>query len=277
MNVMNFFRDYKFKEKDALGQYHYWLDFMEKFTDIKQMCLDDYLLNKYDPKDIAVEKVFTYSKIAFEKMKEVSKTIEKICVELANKKIEMIDVSLLEINIIIYHGLGNAAGWATKYKGMPTIMLGVEKIVELAWDDQESLRNLIYHEYAHLLHEYVRETDLEPYDDHYRKWINRIYIEGFATYLESILSGTRRRNDWFKACKEKESQLKEELLHRLNHQLSCQDFFGDWYQVFGLSDTGYYLGHQYIKTLMDLYDIEYIAKMPFIQIEAALFKYLKSD
>ncbi|MDA3932041.1 MAG: DUF2268 domain-containing putative Zn-dependent protease [Tenericutes bacterium] len=277
MEIINIFKDYQFQDKNPLNQYNYWLNYMKQFTEIKRKCIEDYLFNKYDPKEIALEKVFIYSKLEFEKMKVASKKIEQICKALENKKNNIIDVSTMPIVVIIYHGLGNAAGWATKYKGNPAIMLGVEKIVELGWDDKNSLQNLIYHEYAHLIHEYLRNTDLEPFNDNYKVWINRVYIEGFATYLESILSGTTRRNDWLKKCEEKASLLKEEILYRLSHQLSCQEFFGDWHKVYGLSDTGYFLGFQYIKSLSKFYDIKYIAKMSIMQIEEGLMKFLNDD
>ena len=52
----------------------------------------------------------------------------------------------LEIDIVLYLGLCNAAGWVTNINGRDVILLGIEKILELSWYDEDSMYGLIYHE-----------------------------------------------------------------------------------------------------------------------------------
>lgn len=48
----------------------------------------------------------------------------------------------LNIDIVLYLGLCNAAGWVTNVGGTDTILLGVEKILELGWQDVDSMHRL---------------------------------------------------------------------------------------------------------------------------------------
>ena len=57
-----------------------------------------------------------------------------------------------DINIILYLGLCNGAGWATTLDGKNTVLLGIEKIIELNWGDETNMRALILHEIGHLWH-----------------------------------------------------------------------------------------------------------------------------
>lgn len=58
----------------------------------------------------------------------------------------------LNVEIVLYLGLCNAAGWATQINGKDTILLGVEKIIELNWQNINELYGLIYHELGHIYH-----------------------------------------------------------------------------------------------------------------------------
>ena len=48
----------------------------------------------------------------------------------------------LEIDIVLYLGLCNAAGWVTNINGRDVILLGIEKILELSWYDEDSMYGL---------------------------------------------------------------------------------------------------------------------------------------
>ena len=56
----------------------------------------------------------------------------------------------LDVEIVLYLGLCNAAGWVTNINGKDTVLLGVEKIIELNWQDIDSMYGLIYHELGHV-------------------------------------------------------------------------------------------------------------------------------
>ena len=59
-----------------------------------------------------------------------------------NKKIEEKFHVELDVTIILYLGLCNGAGWATKLGDKKVIMLGIEKILELNWIDEISVAAL---------------------------------------------------------------------------------------------------------------------------------------
>lgn len=56
-------------------------------------------------------------------------------VEKLNERIQIAFGKGLNVDIVLYLGLGNAAGWVTNINGCATVLLGVEKIIELDWCD----------------------------------------------------------------------------------------------------------------------------------------------
>lgn len=58
----------------------------------------------------------------------------------------------LDVEIVLYLGLCNAAGWVTNINGIDTVLLGVEKIIELDWCDIDAMYGLVYHELGHSYH-----------------------------------------------------------------------------------------------------------------------------
>ena len=58
----------------------------------------------------------------------------------------------IDVDIVLYVGLCNAAGWVTTINGKNVILLGIEKIFELNWYDENSMYGLIYHELGHVYH-----------------------------------------------------------------------------------------------------------------------------
>lgn len=50
----------------------------------------------------------------------------------------------VETDIILYLGLCNGAGWATSLDGRDAVLLGIEKIIELNWQDESAMQALIF-------------------------------------------------------------------------------------------------------------------------------------
>lgn len=50
----------------------------------------------------------------------------------------------VETDIILYLGLCNGAGWATSLDGRDAVLLGIEKIIELNWQDESAMQTLIF-------------------------------------------------------------------------------------------------------------------------------------
>ena len=58
----------------------------------------------------------------------------------------------VETDIILYLGLCNGAGWATSLDGRDAVLLGIEKLSSLNWQDESAMQALIFHEIGHIWH-----------------------------------------------------------------------------------------------------------------------------
>ena len=169
----------------------------------------------------------------------------------------------LQADIIFYLGLCNGAGWVTRLNGKPTVLLGAEKIIELDWCSYENMTALIYHELGHIWH-----FGLNDISKQYSLPIVQLFCEGVAMYFEQLIVGDFRhyhqnKNGWLNWCKINKTALKSEFLRRVNENESTQDFFGDWCSYQGYSDTGYYIGCEFVKWLVKSYSFTETAKLEY--------------
>ena len=96
----------------------------------------------------------------------------------------------LEIDIVLYVGLCNGAGWVTNINGRDVILLGIEKILELNWYDEDSMRGLIYHELGHVYQMQYGVLEQESFD-HRKNFVWQLFVEGIAMYFEQVLVGDK--------------------------------------------------------------------------------------
>ncbi len=170
-----------------------------------------------------------------------------------------------DTDIILYLGLCNGAGWATTLDGRNTVLLGIEKIIELNWQNETDMQALIFHEIGHIWH----KTHGNLYPETRSKGENslvQLYQEGIATVCEQILCQDDNRyrqnkNGWLAWCISNKAEIKREYLNRIDKNISTQDFFGDWCNYKNHSDVGYYLGCEFIKYLRRQYSLVDIANM----------------
>lgn len=196
----------------------------------------------------------------------VTKNLEKDIFDKFNTK--------LDVNIILYLGLCNGAGWYTKVDNKRVVLLGIEKIIELGWIDTTPLKALIYHELGHVWHDIQREEmSVEKNSS-----IFQLYQEGIAMVFEQTMFNDpnyyhQNRDGWLDWCLKNEKEIKEEYLKRINNNQSVQDFFGDWCNYKGYSDVGYFLGTQFVRYMLKKYPQIEIATMNISKIseEFSLF------
>ena len=182
-----------------------------------------------------------------------------------------------DINIILYLGLCNGAGWATTLNGKNTVLLGIEKIIELDWGDETNMRALILHEIGHLWHNLNGNLHIPEYTKR-RKGIAQLYCEGVAMVCEHILCGDdefyhQDKDGWLNWCYKNEKQIKREYLRRLDKKESVQDFFGDWCSYNGYSDVGYFLGCRFVEHLMKTCSLKEIANMKYRALNKAFTEF----
>ena len=181
-----------------------------------------------------------------------------------------------DVNIILYLGLCNGAGWATTLDGNNCILLGIEKIIELNWGDESNMRALILHEMGHLWHKQNGNYNLLGFTKR-RKSMEQLYCEGVAMVCEQILCGDefyhQDKNGWLEWCRENECEIKKEFLRRLDEKADVSDFFGDWCSYNGYSDVGYFLGCRFVRYLMRTHTLKEIANMKYNFLNKAYTEY----
>ena len=187
-----------------------------------------------------------------------------------NSNINKLFKTDIEIDIVLYLGLCNGAGWATTLDGRNAILLGIEKIIELNWQNETNLQALIFHEIGHIWHKtngvLYPKTRSKGEDS-----LAQLYQEGIAMVCEQILCQDnnyyhQNKNDWLTWCRSNISEIKQEYLKRIDNNMSTQDFFGDWCNYKNQSDVGYYLGCEFIKYLQQQYSLVDIANLNIKQL-----------
>ena len=180
----------------------------------------------------------------------------------------------LDSRVVFYLGLCSGAGWAMELDGVPTVLLGVEKIVELHWTDPRSMAGLIYHELGHQWHFQNRQAPKE-YGTVREKALWQLYSEGMAMYFEQRLCDDRHfyhqdHDGWLHWCRARREDLIREYLRRIDYGESVQGFFGDWCSYEGHSDTGYYLGTELVRRAADMYQPKELLNLSMAQVEMLL-------
>ena len=96
----------------------------------------------------------------------------------------------LDVDIVLYLGLCNGAGWAVSLNGREKVLLGIEKILELGWTGLMDLQGLVYHELGHLYHIQHGFFHQAPQEGP-RRFVWQLFAEGIAMCFEQVLVG-----DW---------------------------------------------------------------------------------
>jgi len=186
--------------------------------------------------------------------------------ESLTQRFEAVFGTNLQVDIILYLGMCNGAGWATELDGKPAVLLGMEKIIELGWTDDASMIGLIYHELGHIWHDAAGTLHADA-KTHAEKAVWQLYQEGIAMHCEQLLMNDawhyhQNKDGWLAWCQNNETALFAEYKRRIDAHESVQDFFGDWCSYLGHSDVGYFLGGELIKRLAGRHLLNELAKLP---------------
>lgn len=262
-NILDCFIDEQFK----LVAWEAYIE--ENSLDVKEKCKEDVKEYDFDKDIIPVLNNVIQNK---EKLETLNHSFTLAIDVLRNNLIKLFD-SEAEIDIILYLGLCNGAGWATTIRNRNTILLGIEKIIELDWQDEVSMQALIFHEIGHIWHDVhgnLYPKGALPRD----KSLVQLYQEGVAMRCEQFLCQNdyfyhQDKNGWLHWCDSNLLTLKEEYKNRIYSNRSTQDFFGDWCDYQGYSDVGYYLGCKFIKFLENDYTLLEIIKFDITELKNA--------
>ena len=188
----------------------------------------------------------------------------------------------LDIDIVLYVGLCNGAGWVTNINGRDAILLGIEKILELNWYDKDSMRGLIYHELGHAYHKQYGEF-YQQCENSSQTFVWKLLTEGIAMYFEQELVNDfnyyhQDNNGWLKWCDDHFQQILADFYNDLPTMTkSNQRYFGDWVSYNGRGDVGYYLGTRFVQHLCGKYDFDRLINLEIGSVYQEYLAFVKSE
>lgn len=239
-----------------------WLEkYMSSYPELLQKQLDDYASLNEDWQATASERIFPALPERLEVMQTARDNLLSVCREVYERCVQAVQFKG-DIVCVIYVGLGCGAGWATEYDEIPAILFGLENIAEEGWQERGALAGLAAHELGHLVHfEWRKQADIAIEDDSW--W--QLYTEGFAQRCESVIlekpswhMRTDSKKHWYEWCEQNIGWLAAEFLRRVDQGEDMRPFFGSWFDLRGQKQTGYFLGHELIRTLqkeMSLHEV----------------------
>jgi hypothetical protein len=230
-----------------------WKHYMDNILpDSKVLMLDD--IKNYDfEKDILpiINNVFTDQK----RLSNLSHLTDEL-IEQANKSIQNVFGKDIDCEVILYLGLCNGAGWVIELGEKTLVLLGIEKILELDWDNRNQMIGLIYHELGHVYQKQygVLQRKFSNTSDSFM-W--QLYTEGVAMYFEQCVIGDhsfyhQNINGWKPYFDSHLKNLKEDFkTDILTTTRDKQRYFGDWVSYNSYTDAGYYLGCRFIQYICE--------------------------
>ncbi len=162
----------------------------------------------------------------------------------------------VDTNLALYLGLCNGAGWVTRLNNESTVLLGIEKIIELKWYDVDSMNGLIIHELGHVYQDQygVLHRQFEALQD---QFLWQLFTEGIAMVFEQEVVGDsayfhQYDNNWREWCHEHINHIKQSFYNDLPTMTNeNQRYFGDWVSFEDHGDTGYYLGADFVRFVLE--------------------------
>ena len=244
-------------------------DIYNDFADIFQTEMNDYIETG----------MYTYEKDFLPIINDVYKnpkldilhaSFEEVVNNLNQKVLDEVGKEL-DVDVVLYIGLCNGAGWVTNINGRDTVLLGIEKIMELNWCDVNSMYGLIYHELGHVYQKQYGTLE-RKFANSKSEFLWQLFVEGIAMYFEQVLVGNphyyhQDANGWKSWCDEHFLQIKEDFQKDLDTMTrQNQRYFGDWCNYHGKGDVGYYLGARFIQYVVKTHSLEQMIKYEFDKV-----------
>jgi len=231
-----------------------WMNsYMKQYPELLQKQINAYESEGNSWRKVALEHVFPFIAERFPKMKEAHDNIHSVLEPVLSQCRDVLDFSP-NLAVVVYVGIGCGAGWATQYGDRPALLLGLENIAECNWHSKELITGLLSHELGHLYHDQERR-DLDQPEITQAYWI--MYREGFAQRCEHLVAASEtwhpargiNNDDWLEWCISNQGKLADMYLNRVKNGKPVNDFFGHWFAIEERRQTGYYLGHEFIRDL----------------------------
>lgn len=216
-----------------------------------------------------------------EKRKETVRMFH-IVSEHLDEKITKVFGKSVEADIVLYVGLCNGAGWVTKINEKTTVLLGIEKIIELNWCSKNDMIGLIIHEIGHVYQSqygtlYHKDNSMAE------KFLWQLYTEGVAMAFEQEIIGDSEyyhqdKNGWKEWCDQNYELIKQSFSHDMTIMNSeNQRYFGDWVSFEGHADVGYYLGARFVQYLLRSDCFDSVINYTFERVQTEFDKFVDSN
>lgn len=186
----------------------------------------------------------------------------------------------LEVELILYLGLCNGAGWVTETEGKTVCLIGIEKLLELNWYDEKSLIGLIFHELGHVYQNQYGTLERKIKNNR-SKFLWQLFTEGVAMVFEQTLVGDENyfhqdENGWKEWCDERFSQIKKDFDDDLKTMdFENQRYFGDWVTYNGHPDVGYYLGAKFVRFICENRSFDSVLSLSVKEVCSQYSKFLR--
>lgn len=197
-----------------------------------------------------------------------------------NEKIQTRLQCALDVDVVLYLGLNNAAGWVTTLQSHRVILLGAEKILELGWHHQDALYGLVYHELGHIFHD--QYGAMHPVCPDTLRFIWQLFSEGIAMHVEQLLVGQddyfhQDTSGWKSWCSARLPQIARDFQQDLPGMTrENQRYFGDWADYEGHGDVGYYLGAVFIRFCLKKHSLKQLIQLDAPAVHALWLQFLSA-
>ena len=187
----------------------------------------------------------------------------------------------VDADIVLYLGLCNGAGWVTRIGDRTTVLLGIEKIIELGWCSADDMNGLIVHEIGHVFQSQYGLFDLAS-DRTSDRFLWQLFTEGVAMVFEQEIVGNpsyyhQDRDGWSEWCGQNLPRIAKAFSEEYEEMTQeNQRYFGDWVDFEGRSDVGYYLGTAFVRFLMQTDSFENVIRYDADRVREAFGRFVAS-
>lgn len=216
-----------------------------------------------------------------EKREEAVRAFYAVTEHLDERIIEVFGKSV-DTDIVLYIGICNGAGWVTKIHEKITVLLGIEKIIELDWCNKNDMTGLIVHELGHVFQGQYGSLYLNS-NSMAEKFLWQLFTEGIAMVFEQEIIGDveyfhQNKNGWKEWCDRNYELIKYSFYRDLGEMTQeSQCYFGDWVRFQGHPDVGYYLGARFVRYLLKNERFESIISYSFERVQTEFNMFMNSD
>jgi hypothetical protein len=256
---------------DAWRKHYY-----SEAPDLLRKCIESYESEGCDWRQIALEHVWLHLLDGIDKMQVARRSVRHVAESVYTRSKSGLGLDF-PVLFVVYVGIGCGAGWATTFRDKPAVLVGLENVAELGWQEPPEMRKLLAHEIGHLFMSELRQGRTMPSNDS----LCELFEEGFAQHAEHLIFGEESwgcssQQGWLEWCAKNEGCLARRFLAERGDEEEIRKFFGSWFDIDGWRQTGYFLGCRLVAGLAHGRTMAELAALSVSEIRDAAEGYLES-